>query len=365
MRSTRELEDELLSAALSSDGAIPVGATLTIDDAAVSSGKGVRPGTSASYGTTDIGTVPVVNVTFNSAGTMGATPAARPSNGPSTVKKTKWRRRKPEPKKFKCEYCEMAFSTSSGVIIHTRTHTGDKPFKCSMCSKAFAREDSLRNHVMIHTGEKPSKCSICGKSFREKKSLRYHLLTHKELIPAINRIVEEQSHEAGTINPIYKCRICQKVTRGMGKYKIHLIRHRELAPALHSIMNEQKTDRKIRATVPKKHIQCSLCLKIFEKNSLFKIHFRTHTGEKPFLCSVCGKSCTTDGSLSKHMQTHFGIESCKTKQCPYCDKAFRDVTGLREHQRIHTGEMPYTCHLCGKSFRFKSNLNAHLRIHRK
>ncbi|OAF70383.1 hypothetical protein A3Q56_01894 [Intoshia linei] len=65
-----------------------------------------------------------------------------------------------------------------------------------------------------------------------------------------------------------------------------------------------------RATSPR-HI-CKTCNKIFSSASALQIHFRIHTGERPFGCLICGKYFATKGNLKVHMTTHLKMisQSC-------------------------------------------------------
>ena len=61
------------------------------------------------------------------------------------------------------------------------------------------------------------------------------------------------------------------------------------------------------------------CGKSFRRLREYINHYRTHTGDKPYVCDICGK---------KFVRSY----------------------AVTEHRRTHTGEKPYQCDICGKQF---------------
>lgn len=53
-------------------------------------------------------------------------------------------------------------------------------------------------------------------------------------------------------------------------------------------------------------LKCDICKKQFDRPSLLKRHYRTHTGEKPYICIVCSKGFSTSSSLNTHRRIHTG-----------------------------------------------------------
>mmetsp|Transcript_12830 Transcript_12830/g.19275 ORF Transcript_12830/g.19275 Transcript_12830/m.19275 type:complete len:206 (+) Transcript_12830:34-651(+) len=60
------------------------------------------------------------------------------------------------------------------------------------------------------------------------------------------------------------------------------------------------------------------------------------------------------------------MKNIRNHACTYaqCTRVFKKLDNLRQHERTHTGEMPYACGICGKMFRQNGSLYNHLKTHK-
>ncbi|NWQ69572.1 IKZF2 protein, partial [Neopipo cinnamomea] len=83
--------------------------------------------------------------------------------------------------KLKCDVCGMVCIGPNVLMVHKRSHTGERPFHCNQCGASFTQKGNLLRHIKLHSGEKPFKCPFCSYACRRRDALTGHLRTHSEL----------------------------------------------------------------------------------------------------------------------------------------------------------------------------------------
>ncbi|KAM4750830.1 zinc finger protein Aiolos-like [Anableps anableps] len=84
----------------------------------------------------------------------------------------------PTQGKLNCDICGLSCISINVLLVHKRSHTGERPFHCTQCGASFTQKGNLLRHIKLHSGEKPFKCPMCSYACRRRDALSGHLRTH-------------------------------------------------------------------------------------------------------------------------------------------------------------------------------------------
>ena len=111
-----------------------------------------------------------------------------------------------------------------------------------------------------------------------------------------------------------------------------------------------------------KRFDCPQCGKDFTRSNHLKDHIRIHTGEMPNSCEMCGQKFLKKSHLTVHLRKHTGERPFK---CLFldCHKAFVNSSNLKAHRLTHTGEKPFICPTCSVGYATNQALKKHVQAH--
>ncbi|XP_057685431.1 zinc finger protein Eos [Corythoichthys intestinalis] len=155
--------------------------------------------------------------------------------------------------KLQCDVCGIICIGPNVLMVHKRSHTGERPFQCNQCGASFTQKGNLLRHIKLHSGEKPFKCPICNYACRRRDALAGHLRTHAVSSPLGGKP--------------FKCIYCSRSYKQQSTLEDHFDR-------CHSFLKNQDQE----AAVSKKRVQqddLSVNMEMMAKPSL------DMTNEKP------------------------------------------------------------------------------------
>lgn len=249
------------------------------------------------------------------------------------------------PQTFACSICSKNFTCKRNLNQHLLIHTGEKPFRCENCRRGFRNRSNMVTHYSICVGKFRYICATCGKGFLLKSLYERHSAEHEGRYA-------------------HKCSVCYK---GFGKssdlrqhFRSHgIVGQTQSNCSVCTNLNSSACNKAIKPKDAK--TICEICGKRINRKDTMKDHLSFHAGKRHHACHLCTMTYYYKSNLSFHIKTvHFKKFPFS---CTWCRKAFSRSGNYRLHMRTHTGERPYQCKSCGKAFTSSSNYKRHLKCH--
>ncbi|XP_003463705.2 sal-like protein 4 isoform X1 [Cavia porcellus] len=274
--------------------------------------------------------------------------------------------------KHKCKYCTKVFGTDSSLQIHLRSHTGERPYMCAVCGHRFTTKGNLKVHFHRHPQVKANPQLFA--EFQDKVGAGSGVPCALSVpVPIVDEPSLSVDSKPLLVTGTPPIGLPQHIPSGtnpkdlLGGPPLPSDLHpgpspeSEGGPTLpgvgpnhnpprvggfqgtgppepgsETLKLQQLVENIDKATTDPN--ECVICHRVLSCQSSLKMHYRTHTGERPFPCKICGRAFSTKGNLKTHLGVHRTNTAVKIQHsCPICEKKFTNAVMLQQHIRMHMG----------------------------
>ncbi|KAF6778409.1 hypothetical protein AHF37_02197 [Paragonimus kellicotti] len=216
-------------------------------------------------------------------------------------------------KRHQCDQCPYSTQYGKNLFKHIESmHATDKSnqYRCEGCCRCFPTETMLRDHECLVAQCNAYRCNECGRVFKTKLRLKYHADIHNPRKPYV---CDVEGCDRAFRTPKYLKNHRDEFHRMQPKNYIcpvdgcDLIFHRKTHLKRH-IATHDDAEKKY-------HCQWPNCQRRFCSEETLNLHYRKHTGEKPFNCALCQFSCYNKPSLNEHYRLQHAKDA--TVEGPY------------------------------------------------
>lgn len=262
----------------------------------------------------------------------------------------------PKLDSYKCKHCCEKFEKHKELVQHNKSaHELEKPYECVICDKSFRFRTDLRRHELIHLNQRSFQCELCDRSYNTRSLLNNHktcmhtdrtawkyACPHCELrFPNKSNLDKHVQRKHTNASDEWICYDCNKKCDSKVALCLHIRNY-------HTLKRLTK--------------KCPKCEKTYINQTVLESHMRKAHGigdtrlnyrSKRFECEKCGKMYTTEKVMKVHAKDCDGIkrhnkpkegviksEGVKEveQNCKVCDATFESYDLLSQHVREEHAE---------------------------
>lgn len=235
-------------------------------------------------------------------------------------------------------------------------HVRRGQLKCPICSKELGRKDYLKTHMLVHTNERPFSCTQCPRKFTQRSAVDVHIMR-----------VHNRGMNNKDMQRFYKCPLCDYLNTKF-QLRIHFVSHTKERPYKCKFCNLDYTHRiNVVKHIQKEHPgQSEVKGIILKKGSIF--HKENPWEEMGYSLDDNTNSGKSDEEKDTSTKPRIRVKRVGLQwfpKCNECKKCFPNLTELKVHLKTHKKRHthPFECKLCGNFFKDKYILNKHVKKH--